>query len=92
VALPGTHSYWPGKLPTMTEDAQLPIGPYEDIVTSALEEQMASLTEALIAKTRELADLEAPDRFALHVASAVRRALTAHHRATGAGGDRPQAP
>ena len=63
----------------MTEDAQLPIGPYEDIVTSALEEQMASLTEALIAKTRELADLEAPDRFALHVASAVRRALTAQH-------------
>lgn len=61
----------------MTGDAHLPIGPYEDLVTSALEERIAELAGTLAPVTRDLADYEAADRFALHVSSAIRRALSA---------------
>jgi superfamily II DNA or RNA helicase len=52
-------------------------GVYEDLLTSAIEEQLRQLIEEDAPLTRPLHDSEAADRFALHVATAVRRALAA---------------
>jgi superfamily II DNA or RNA helicase len=54
----------------------LPPGLYEQILTQALEEALAGLPDEL-ADRRSITDLEAPDRFAMHLATAVRRALGA---------------
>jgi len=59
----------------MSGDAYMPVGAYEHIVTSALEEAIEELGDGLIPETRGLADHEAPDRFALHVSDSIRRAL-----------------
>lgn len=50
-------------------------GLYEDVLTSALEKGIAELLDSDQSITAELTDAEAADRFALHVATAVRRAL-----------------
>lgn len=58
-------------------DGGMESGVYEDLVTSALEEQLRQLLATDTPVTRSLRDSEAADRFALHVSDAVRRAIAA---------------
>jgi hypothetical protein len=58
-------------------DRGMETGVYEDLVTSALEQQLHLLLAADTPITRRLMDSEAADRFALHVSEALRRAIAA---------------
>ena len=58
-------------------DRGMETGVYEDLVTSALEQQLHQLLSADTPITRRLMDSEAADRFALHVSEALRRAIAA---------------
>ncbi|MGB8020535.1 MAG: DUF3427 domain-containing protein [Candidatus Nanopelagicales bacterium] len=62
-------------------DGDIELGIYEDLLTSAFENHLRRLTAhagpaAVVPVTRPLHNSEAADRFALHVATAVRRALS----------------
>ena len=58
-------------------DGGIERGVYEELLTSALEERLRHLSEGDAPLSRPLHDSEAADRFAVHVATAVRQALAA---------------